>query len=444
MAVTIRCIMKFYGREQELEQLNTIRLASYEQAQMTVLVGRRRIGKTRLILKSFENSKYLYFFVAKKSEALLCEEFLLEVKKVLNIPIFGEIKRFSDVFALLVEYSKQNQLNLVIDEFQEFNHINLSIYSEVQAIWDRNKEAAKMNLILCGSVYSLMHKIFENPNEPLFGRATERIHLKAFNVATLKAILSEYQPDFEPKDLLAFYIVTGGVAKYVELLTDGRQLKYSAIIDLVFKANSLFIDEGKNLLVEEFGKDYQTYFSILGLISAGKTSRIEMESVLNKTIGGYLDKLETEYNIIRRVKPVFSKPESRTIKYFMDDNFLNFWFRFVYKYRSAVEIENFEYLKAIVNKDFDVFATHFLQKFMINKLQVSKEFNLIGTYWEKQNLNEIDIVAVNELQMKVLFAEVKIDKSSINLNLLKQKSTNLLTQFENFEITYLAFDLEDM
>ena len=436
--------MNFYGRKQEIQQLVDIREKSNQTAQMTLMVGRRRIGKTRLILKSLEGQTFLYFFIAKKNEKMLCEEFVSEIRNILKLPIFGEITRFKDVFGLLIEYSKTTQVNLVIDEFQEFNSINPSVYSEMQDVWDRNKEQSMMNLILCGSIYSLMQKIFENSKEPLFGRATAKIHLKPFDVDTLTQILKAHHPDHSPKDLLAFYMLTGGVAKYVELFCDSRAVSYDLMLERIFSNNSLFIDEGKNLLIEEFGKDYQTYFSILSLIASSKTSRTDMESILNKSIGGYLDKLENEYNIIKKITPVFSKQESRMTKYYIEDNFLSFWFRFIFKYRTAIEIENYDYVKDIVTRDFDVYSGRFLEKFIMNRLLMSKKYNLIGNYWEKANSNEIDIIAVNEMEKTMLIAEVKLNPNKFKLSVLQEKAKTLVGRFADYSIEFKGYSLEDI
>jgi len=444
MAVTKKYFMDFYNRINELQYFSEIKERSKKNSQMTVLVGRRRIGKTRLILKSIEKDIFLYFFVAKKSEKLLCDEFIEEIKNKLDIPIFGKISKFKDLFALLMETSKNKHFTIVIDEFQEFNSINSAIYSEMQNIWDRNKEYSKLNLILSGSVYSLMTKIFENSKEPLFGRANERIYLKPFNIDTLKNILKENFKDYKNIDLLAFYIFTGGVPKYIELFIDKKAFTYKKMLNEIFRENSYFIDEGKNILIEEFGKEYSIYFSILSLIASSKTSRPEIESILEINIGGYLDKLENEYSIIKKVRPILSKPKSRVIKYNIEDNFLSFWFRFIYKNRSAVEIENFNYIKDIVTRDFETYSGRLLEKYFSEKLSLTKQYSLIGNYWEKANKNEIDIVAVNQIEKKILFAEVKLNKKNISLNKLKEKSKKLLQKFKKFNVEYRAFSLEDI
>ncbi len=335
--------MKFYNREKELKKLREIEASSKISSKMSVIVGRRRIGKTTLIKEAYTDR--VYFFVSKKNEALLCEEFIAIVQNTLDIKIFGRITQFKDLFAYLLELSKSQTFTLVVDEFQEFLHINSSIYADMQNIWDSYKESSKMNLVLSGSIYSLMKKIFEDKKEPLFGRANSKINLKPFSVTTLKEILQDYYPAYTNDDLLSFYILTGGVAKYVEIFVDNGAFTLDKQLELMFDEYSLFLEEGKNLLIEEFGKEYTTYFSILSLIASSKTSRVEMESILGKNVGGYLDRLENEYTIIKKVKPMFAKEGSRTVKYEIIDNFFNFWFRFIYKYKSAIEIENYYYFK---------------------------------------------------------------------------------------------------
>lgn len=436
--------MKFYNRQKELKLLADIEERSNESAQMTFIVGRRRIGKTSLLQKAIESVPSLYFFVAKKNEALLCIEFLEEVKRKLKIPIFGEIKTFKELFAFLMEISKNQNFTLVVDEFQEFQSVNASIYSDMQNIWDKNKGESRINLILCGSVYSMMTKIFENSKEPLFGRATQRIHLKAFDISTLKEILSDYKLDFSNEDLLAFYLFTGGVAKYIELLVQAKAFTFDAMLDEIFKKNSLFLDEGKHVLIEEFGKDYGNYFSILSLISSGKTARTEIESIMEMQIGGFLDRLENEYNLIKKVRPILAKPSGRTIKYSVEDNFLKFWFRFVYKYRSAVEIGNLDYLKEIVKRDYSLYSGVILEKYFVEQFKEQKKYASLGTYWERNNQNEIDIVAIDDLEKEVVFAEVKRNKNKIDLEILKEKSKKIAQEFRNYHLNYIGLSLEDM
>ena len=338
MYISYVCDMKFYNREKEIKKLLEIKEQSKKNAQFSVVTGRRRIGKTQLLLKSYENTKFLYFFVAKKSEVILCQDFLQELKEKLNPPILGEVNSFSVLFEYIVQLSYEQNITLIIDEFQEFFTVNPSVYSDMQRIWDLHKDKAKLNLIVSGSVISLMYKIFENYKEPLFGRANHFIKLQAFKTNTLKEILSDYNPSYTFDDLLALYSFTGGVAKYVQLFMDNGWTSKEKMIEGMIDENSIFISEGKNLLIDEFGKEYGTYFSILTAISEGKNTRAEIENLLKKEIGGYLTKMERDFNLIKKQQPIFTKSSTKNVKYQIEDNFIMFWFRFIYKYSSMIEI----------------------------------------------------------------------------------------------------------
>lgn len=389
-------------------------------------------------------SGWYYLYVSRKHETLLSEEFLNEIRYKLKVEIFGDHKTFKSLFGYLMELSKTIHFTLVIDEFQEFTTINPSIYSDMQHIWDRNKGESTLNLILCGSIYSLMNRLFQHAKEPLFGRATQRMHIKEFSISTIKNILPDHYPAYTHEDLLACYMVTGGVARYVELLIESEAFTLTKMLDVIFSENSLFLDEGKNVLIDEFGKEYGNYFSILSLIASSKTSRAEIASIMDMPVGGFLDRLESEFSIIRKVRPLFSKPGSRTLKYQINDNFLNFWFRFVYKYRGAVEIGNLSFLKEIVNRDYTTYSGRILEKYFTEKLIEEENFSAIGTYWGKNNLNEIDIVGVNDLHKSILFAEVKRNAENISIPKLRVKAVHLTAQMKAYKASYKGLSMEDM
>ena len=213
--------MKFYDRKKEQIALKSIEEKSSSFAQMTVITGRRRIGKTALIRHSFTNIPFLYFFVARKSEALLCEELSDIIREVLHEDL-GDFTSFARLLGAIMHLSKRRNFTLVLDEFQNIKYANEVLFSDIQNIWDANKDESRLNLVLCGSVYSMMAKIFDDSKEPLYGRATNRIQLKPFSIVTLKEILSDGNPNYTPDDLLTLYMLTGGVAKYVEqLIMDG-------------------------------------------------------------------------------------------------------------------------------------------------------------------------------------------------------------------------------
>ena len=374
--------MRFYNRTNELAELQRIQNLSFsDHSRLTVVTGRRRIGKTSLIMKSVEDLPTVYLFVGRKSEATLCSEFIPIISQSLDTFVPTEIRTFRTLFQYLMELASNKPFNLIIDEFQEFYNINESVYSDMQNLWDSYRKKSKMNLIVAGSVYSLMHKIFQNKKEPLFGRADNIIKLSVFDLTTLKEIMNDYNSNYTNDDLLALYSFTGGVPKYVELFCDNIPLTISEMIAFMVRENSPFTEEGKNLLIEEFGKNYATYFSILSAISGGINTQPEIEAALgDKSIGGQIKRLIEDYNIIVRQRPILAKEGSQAVRYEIHDNFIRFWFNYFDRHRSLIEIKNFVGLQSIIKSDYP---------------------------------NEIDIVALKLEKNRAVAAEVKRQKKKV-------------------------------
>ncbi|GHT19112.1 ATPase [Bacteroidia bacterium] len=435
--------MKFYDRESEIATLRKFEEIAQSSAQMTMLSGRWRVGKTTLVKNAFAASTALYFFVAKKNEALLCDEFTRETEEKLGVSL-GSFQSFASLFKALMGVSQTRNFTLLVDEFQEFANINPSVFSDIQNIWDTYKDNSKINIVFCGSIYSMMKRIFENSKEPLFGRLTAKITLKPFDIQTIKQILREMHPNYTSEDLLAFYMVTGGVAKYIEQLVQNKAFTKKKIFDTIFSEGSFFLDEGRAVLIDEFGRDYGNYFSILSLIASSKTDRGDMESTLQIAVGGFLDKLEKDYGLVTRNRPFGAKEGSRFNKYSIEDNFLNFWFRFIYKYRSAVEIGNLDYVRNIVERDYETYSGLILEKYFRTQLIETKQFSAIGSYWNRRGEDEIDIIAENELEKRLVFYEVKRNEKRINLSVLERKASEIVKKYPNFTVEYKKLSLEQM
>ncbi len=435
--------MKFYNRETELNLLAGMAKRSSAGAKMTVIYGRRRIGKTSLALASVEGRFYVYLFTGRKSEVLLCQDFKQEIEQSLGKELLGEFRRFRDLFAWLMEYAVEHPLTVIIDEFQEFLTVNPAVFGDMQELWDRRKHKSRMHLILSGSVYRLMKRIFEDAHEPLFGRANERIHLQSLSNDVLATIMRDYHPQFNNMDLLCLYGITGGIPKYLELLADKGAMSVQAMRDEIFRPGSFWLDEGRNLLIGEFGKNHTIYFSILSLLATGKTGRTEMESILGRNIGGYLGRLANEYGLIGIVRPIGSKPGGKIQKYEITDPFLRFWFRFIYKYSSSSESGNFRYLASVFDRDFSTWAGKDLENWFMEKFRLTGTFSRLGRYWDRKG-NEIDLVAIDEQNGTVHFAEVKFNTRKANPEVLRRKAAPLLEKMKNYTPSFAIYGPDDM
>lgn len=439
--------MRFFDRKEEIASLREIREMARSNAQFTVVTGRRRIGKTSLVWKAYEDEPILYFFVARKAEGDLCEDFRIEIETKLGLPIMGRAERFTEIFEFLMKYSAEHPITLFVDEFQEFFRVNKSVYSDMQRIWDIYSSQARINLIVCGSIYSMMSKIFKDKKEPLYNRQTRFMTVRPFAPTVLKEILMEYHSDYTAEDLLALYSFTGGVAKYVQLLVDAGATTKEKMLNQIVKADSIFLGEGKFVLIEEFGKDYGVYFSILSAIARGKTSRSEIENVVGREIGGYLTKLENEYEVIAKKQPLFEKSSTKNMRYTIEDNFFTFWFRFIYKYSYMLEIENYESVKTIINRDYETFSGLMLERYFKRVLIERRAYTRIGGWWDRKGENEIDIVAENELNDEATFFEVKRKVGNIDLELLEQKAAAFLRAtgvFKGYSISCKGLSMDDM
>lgn len=427
--------------------LREIRKKAARVSCFTVVTGRRRVGKTQLIKRALEDRPYLYFYVARKSEKDLCAGFQREIEDVCSIPMVGNAERFEDLFKVLMDYSKRTALTVVIDEFQEFYRVNPSVFSAMANIWDDAQKEAKMNLVVCGSVNRLMQKIFRDDSEPLYGRNTASLTVDPFRVSVLKDILSTYKPNYVQDDLLALWTMTGGVARYVEQLMDDGAFDRQAMLKSVFKTGSSFLDEGIAVLVQEFGKDYGTYFSILSAIASGRTEYSQIKNDVGGEIGGFLQKLERDYRLIRRKLPIFADGRGKNSVYEIDDCFFRFWFRFIWKYQYLKELQRFDALEEIAARDFDQFSGFALERYFRWKFVEEKKYTRVDGWWDRKGENEIDLVCEDELSGKLDFYEVKRNRSRIDLNGLKAKSVVFLAKnpkLASHKIGFKALSMEEM
>lgn len=440
--------MRFFDREQEFEKLREIEELSHEVAQFTIITGRRRIGKTEMVKKFYEDRPMLYFFVARKAEADLCEIFVDEVSSKLGIPIIGKATSFATIFKFIMDLSQTQHITLFIDEFQDFYRVNPSIYSDMQNIWDSYKNTAHINLIVAGSVNTLMNKIFKDKKQPLFGRQTATMNVRPFRPSVLKEIMSEYCPDYKKSDLLALYTLTGGVAKYVELFIDRKKFTQKKMMDMFFERDSYFLLEGKNMLVDEFGKDYGIYFSILTLIAQGKNTRSELENALNiKELSGYLKNLSEEYGLISKMQPVYEKSSNKNVHYAINDQFLKFWFRFIYKYMHIIEAGGNDKLRSIAERDFPTVSGKSLENYFDEVLKESGNYTRLGYWHDRKGENEIDIIAEDELESRIELIEVKRQAKNFDEQILKDKSELFFKSvgaFKGYDIIYRGLSIEDM
>ena len=437
--------MKFYDRINEMRILQENETQSERCAVFTVLMGRRRVGKTSLILRAMEGRDYAYLFISKDNEAVLCRKLQDSLEEQLGIHVYGTLTHFRDLFEVIMRESVNRHFTVVFDEFQTLHKINPAIFSEIQDIWDRYHTESKLNLIVSGSIQSLMKRIFEDENAPLYGRPTSKFTLRPFTIAVLKEILSDHYPNYGNEDLLCLYMITGGVAKYVELLMDAQCYTKEKMLNYVCRQDSYFLTEGKDIVNQEFSDEGTTYFSILQMIAEGMTRRGDIDGAMQKDMGVYLQNLEKNYNMISRLKPLLAKPNGKVTAYEISDQFLRFWFRFICPYQSLIERQQFTLIRQNIGKNYEQFSGRTLEQYFQARTMETGMYTQVGNWWDRKGLNEIDMIALNEFDHTALAAEIKRNPKKINISDLENKVNSLpKSDFGCYSFELTGLSIEDM
>lgn len=301
--------MKFYNREKEIEAL-TDKITN-DQFEFIYLLGKRRIGKTSLIEHihtEILNKQYLYVFTEKTD----LKSFLDKLEKYIYQKT--DIKySFDCIEDFLDFYFNQEAFDiLVIDEFQNFRQMDESIFSVFQKKVDEYQNNTSKKLIVLGSIQSMMVDIFENRNEPLYKRGTYKVFLEKLDIDTQIEILKDiFGDEYNHKILLDMYSIFDGVPHYLKLLFRQGYDKYdlkTILSELFFDEFAVLKNEGREVLIEEFGKKHKRFFSILKAISNGKNKRNEIIDTTNIATGSidhYLKELRKVYDIIKVQRPIF-------------------------------------------------------------------------------------------------------------------------------------------
>lgn len=407
--------MKFFGRTEEIAELRKSRELSHRFAQFTVITGRRRVGKTELIKEALRDGKddFVYLLITRQAEKTLCADLQKNVVEALGhrLTIHGECTRLIELVEEVFKAAEESPLTLVLDELQEMDRINPSFFGALQGVWDEHHNTAKINLVVSGSVNRLMNKVFFTYGEPLYGRNTGHLKVTPFPVSLLKEIFANFSPEYSNDDLLALWTFTGGVARYVELLMTSGAYTRDDMIDAIFGRLTAFVEEGKIVLMEEFGNDYATYFSILASIAAGHTRFSEIGNDLGMEIGTYVANLNERYELIARTMPLFAKKGGKNSAYHIEDCFFRFWFRFVFKYQSLISLGRWQQLREVVRREFATFSGYALERYFRWKFAAETTYTEMGPWWDRKGENEIDLVCEDTLAGAVDFFEVKVDRA---------------------------------
>lgn len=423
---------KFVDRKNEIEFLN--QEYNKKESSLIILYGRRRIGKTSLIKEFGKNKKMIYFLATEESEAQNRDMFKNTIANNFNNELLNSIvvDNWEILFKTIIAEKSQEKILIVLDEFQYLGKTNSSFPSTFQKIWDEILKDKNVMVILCGSLINMMESQTLNYTSPLYGRRTGQIKLKQIPFENYSEFFSK---KISEKELIEKYAVTGGIPKYIESFKEDNNI-FNEIKNNIMNKQSYLYEE-PNFLLQNEVSEVGSYFSIIKSIAAGNRKLGNISSNLSVSPTNLSKYLQTLINldILEREVPIAEKnPEkSKKGQYKIKDNFIAFWFQFIYPNRAFLEMDkNDVVLKKIKSNFIDNHVSYIYEDICIQKMwnlmasgKIESQYNKIGRWWN--NSEEIDIVGLNEDENSIIFGECKYYKNGKQMEAkvffdLKEKS----------------------
>ena len=449
--------MRFYGREEEIALLQdcwTV-VQTNQVAQMVTVMGRPRVGKTTLILKAFDGLQkevpVFYFFAHQHvTQKALVSTWLAEIGAVYRTDVPPAIETVGGLLKYLMSLAKVKPCVCIFDECQAFERIDPNIWSQIQKVWDLNKNQTPMLLVMSGTERGTK-AIFYNYQQPLYGRPSYQLLVKAFTPQVVKAIVYAEYPQATAMDVLAVYSITGGVATYIEILAEAQALSVNAAMAFICSARGMWLRaEGEIYLANAFPSEAVTYHEILGALAQGKDRwRDLLESVETASqLSPYLNRLE-RFGMIEKLQPIFEGGLRKNSKYRIVDQYLLFWLSLIAPLapKSMAEAGNWSGLLRYMKERFPQFFGRSLERWFIEAYRHAHQWEVVDGWWDKQGSNEIDLVAVDTSKKIIEFAEVKLNPQKYDDRRLHMKAAAFLekhSKFKSYDITIRGLSPEDI
>ena len=413
---------KFVDREEEMMTLQS----EYERpgSSLVILYGRRRVGKTALISEFIKGKNALFFLASEESEAQNRTAFKEKAADFTGNELLRQFdaKSWDILFQTIMQTPFQEKPIIVIDEFQYIGKSNPAFPSIFQRIWEEQLKDRSVMVILCGSLISMMESQTLSYSSPLYGRRTAQIRLKQIPFR----YYHEFFPDKSPRELVEYYSVTGGVPKYIELFSESDDI-YHAIQKNILNRSGYLYDEPHFLLQQEVS-EIGNYFSIIRAIAAGNSKLSAISTVLEVKSTSLTKYLKTliDLDILEREVPVTEENPEKSKKglYKIKDNYLRFWFAFIYPNMSFIESGNSAIVLNKIRKSMVSSHTAFVyedvcreQMWNLNANDAwSFHFSKLGRWWDSRN--EIDIAATDPDGSNLILGECKFWQEPVGSNIL--------------------------
>jgi AAA+ ATPase superfamily predicted ATPase len=437
----------FIDRKKELAMLEQ-RYRS-DQAELFVLYGRRRVGKTELLHAFCAGKPYLFFIATLSSDSEQLATFSQQIYAFNHseVPAGFTFPSWESAFRALVDIPQQTRPIVVLDEFTYLISGNKAIPSILQKVWDETLKNTNLMLVLCGSYIGMMETEVLGYQAPLYGRRTASALLRPMDLASS----SLFYPNYSADEKFLTWAVVGGMPYYLRTFQDSQPVSANIRQHILDEQSGTLFNEPRLLLMEEL-REPRNYFSVLRAIAQGRTRMNEIAQGAGigdvNTVARYLDILQQMRLITRRVPATETQPEkSKKGLYQIDDHFLRFWFRYIQPNQSGLDLGLADaILEQRILPDLDQFVSTTFEEAAItftgHLAQAGKLTFIpdrIGGWWNRDT--EIDVLAVNLTEKVALLGECKWSVHPVGIKVLDDLKHKALILMKDYDILQAQFVL---
>ena len=388
----------FIARQKELAALQ----AAYDSTRSAFLpiYGRRRVGKSELILQFGKNRPTLYLVGKRAPAAQMMREFLEGAAVFLEEPLLASMPVENwkkTIEAVVRRWQRRQKLILVFDEFQWLVEKSPELPSVLQELWDRTwSKSGRMFLILCGSYIGFMEREVLGKNSPLYGRRTGQIFLKPFGYGDAAL----FHPHASVVQKAATYFICGGIPLYLRYFEPRRSVLQN-IGHAVLGEQAPLYREADFLLREEL-REVEKYYMILMALAGGSLASRDIArraGIGERSLHYYLDQLGSLGYLDKHFPLTSQRPKARDVRYRLLDPFLRFWFRFIYPHTSLIAQDGaHRAVTQLIQPELEAYCGLCYESlcrealpFVYERENVSALYE-VGSYWDSQV--QIDVVGL--------------------------------------------------
>ena len=464
--------MDNYGRASDSKLLQRQQWLSKEQrARMSLITGSEGVGKRSLVVGALREETIIWCRFCDKAEPLLLEEICQQIRSRLGLYIPRTVLTLQLLFDWLFDIGDKAQFVLVFESFDDLVRKDPELVRFIATRWKAGRRTLRIHLVILSTNMAQTRAAFEAEGAPMLGFPDQRIDLMPFTAQELRSILESANPQATGEDLLAFFMATGGMPEAVSMLLRDDICTKDAILRALVTRTSSIYRRAEHLCSVVRGRNSEVYLSILQLIAQGAKSQAEIETRLGgMVVGGHLAKLENEFQVLTKMRPVLAEPGSRNVvRYQINDLSLDFWFRYIEANRPMVVLGHEDALYDIVEADFAVYGTEIMRRWFLRRFAEENRFDSLGGDWRfsvqtaqsnRQNVfvhkaharttkittvYELDIVAIDNKHKKALIADVEMTPENFEKGpFLDRVSALKKGPLKGYTIDSRLFTLADM